>query len=1167
MRRFKTQLNLVRAALMLLIALLTTGTAWAAAELRTFTFEYNSSNQKSYICCNGSKALLGNGTWLTGTATLGDITTTITFDQNLESCIVPMTSLMQNICGYSYCIGGNYNSFNLTMTSTNKYIVHAILYNVHAISFGTVFENTSVATDNRSKTFSYYWNPDPSAGWKFIYKIDLVLNDNNQPAYKIDYELNEGTNASSNPAVYEKSTGVASFANPTKSGYTFDGWYLNADFTGDRVTSIAAGTTGDVKLYAKWRIINYYHITFSPGAYGTGTMPTDDVPIGDSYTLPECGFTASGYHFTGWLVGDNTTQQSPGTPITVNSDLVITAAWAGNKYTIHYDANGGSGSIANQSFTYPTAQNLAFNSFTKPGYKFSKWNTKADGTGTSYNEGQSVNLVTQHNETITLYAQWVIDDAGFSNQGDTYYIKNLDGWNVFCDLIASGTNLFENKTVVLQNSIGTSSKPVSRMAGDNNHRFKGTFNGNNKTLTVNYTPSSNCAPFLCTENATFQNLTVAGTITTSAKYAAGLIGQAYGTTNITNCRSSITISTSVNGDGTHGGFIASTANGSTTNFTNCIFDGSIVSTGGNTTTSCGGYVGWSPNTVTITDCLFAPASITIGTNDCYTFVRRGSATTVENSYYYTALGTAQGTQGYATRQSFPCRSVTILGTTVYYAAELALFGKTDSYTPDGSAEHPFIISNADGWDYFCDCLQDNDTWNRFSGKTVKLGADISVTRMAGSASHDFCGTFDGNHKTITFNYGSEAEPESGISALFSHTSSTKPFGVDTISPATIKDLTVGGTIWTSSNEAAGFVGRVFETLNLTGCTSNIAINSSADFPAGFINYSAGTSTVNISGCTSNATINTTASYAAGLVGHLYGSVNIEHCISNAEITAASGAGGFVGLCEHAVGFNDCLSSAIIHSADGNNSGFVGWSRSSGYLISFEGCAFNGKLLQQNGSGHSNGGFVGWKGDGKTVTITNCLVDPAALAQGETMATDGTATFSREHTAYAAIITNSYFTDTLGVVQGKQAHSITAGEGVTVEMANSAIQYGTSGITAYGTGIMYNGVLYAGINDEVSLNLDGSANGYSVNAGTLTGEGNPFTLLMPDENVTISAAAQFQRGDVNQDGNITIADVTTLIDYLLSNDSAIPAEADVNADGSVSIADVTALIDYLLSGTI
>ena len=1161
MRRFKTQLNLVRAALMLLIALLTTGTAWAATELRTYTFEYNSSNQNSYICSNGSKALLGTGNWKTGTATLGDITITISF--MADHRVYEMPTEMQNVCGYTYSLGGIFDIYDITITSANKYLVHFIGYNIRDTDNNTTFQNNTDPHDNFGKTFALEWYPSVLQRQGALYKIELILNDRDELAYRIDYELNGGTNASSNPEVYEMNIGVASFADPTRSGYIFDGWYQNADFTGNRVTSISAGAAGDVKLYAKWK--DHYFLNFNPGTQGTGTMPSAEVPIGESYPLPECGFTANGYHFTGWLVGDNTTQQSPGTPITVNSDLVITAAWAANNYTIHYDANGGSGSIANQSFTYPTAQNLAFNSFTKPGYKFSKWNTKADGTGTSYNEGQSVNLVTQHNETITLYAQWVIDDAGFSNQGDTYYIKNLDGWNVFCDLIASGTNLFENKTVVLQNSIGTASKPVSRMAGDSSHRFNGTFNGNNKTLTVNYTPSSNCAPFLCTENATFQNLTVAGTITTSAKYAAGLIGQAYGTTNITNCRSSVTINTSVNGDGTHGGFIASTANGSTTNFTNCIFDGSIVSTGGNTTTSCGGYVGWSPNTVTITDCLFAPASITIGSNDCYTFVRRGSATTVDNSYYYTALGTAQGTQGYATRQSFPCRSVTILGTTVYYAADLTLFGKTDSYTPDGSTEHPFIISNADGWDYFCDCLQDNDTWNRFSGKTVKLGADISVTRMAGSSNHDFCGTFDGNHKTITFNYGSEAEPESGISALFSHTSSTKPFGVDTISPATIKDLTVGGTIWTSSNEAAGFVGRVFDTLNLTGCTSNIAINSSADFPAGFINYSAGTSTVNISDCTSNATINTTASYGAGLVGHLFGSVNIEHCISNAKITAAGGAGGFVGLCEHAVGFNDCLSSAIIHSADGNNSGFVGWSRSSDFLISFEGCAFNGKLLQQNGSGHSNGGFVGWKGDGKTVTITNCLVDPAALAQGETMATSGTATFSREHTAYAAIINNSYFTDTLGAVQGKQAHSIIAGDGVTVGFSGTATEYGTSGITAYGTGIMYNGVLYAGINDEVSLNLDGSANGYSVNAGTLTGEGNPFTLLMPDENVTITTAAQFQRGDVNHDGHITIADVTALIDYLLSNDSEIPAEANVNGDSTVSIADVTALIDYLLSG--
>ena len=59
-----------------------------------------------------------------------------------------------------------------------------------------------------------------------------------------------------------------------------------------------------------------------------------------------------------------------------------------------------------------------------------------------------------------------------------------------------------------------------------------------------------------------------------------------------------------------------------------------------------------------------------------------------------------------------------------------------------------------------------------------------------------------------------------------------------------------------------------------------------------------------------------------------------------------------------------------------------------------------------------------------------------------------------------------------------------------------------------------------------------------------------------------------RGDVNNDGNVTIADVTALIDFLLSGNSSgvNVAAADCNQDTCVSIADVTALIDYLLSGS-
>ena len=60
------------------------------------------------------------------------------------------------------------------------------------------------------------------------------------------------------------------------------------------------------------------------------------------------------------------------------------------------------------------------------------------------------------------------------------------------------------------------------------------------------------------------------------------------------------------------------------------------------------------------------------------------------------------------------------------------------------------------------------------------------------------------------------------------------------------------------------------------------------------------------------------------------------------------------------------------------------------------------------------------------------------------------------------------------------------------------------------------------------------------------------------------------GDVNRDGFVSISDVTTLIDHLLSSDleesdSFSPDAADINEDGSISISDVSALIDKLLAG--
>ena len=63
--------------------------------------------------------------------------------------------------------------------------------------------------------------------------------------------------------------------------------------------------------------------------------------------------------------------------------------------------------MGDQAFAYDTAQNLSVNAFERTGYTFDGWNTKADGSGTSYADSETVNNLTTENEaTITFYAQW-----------------------------------------------------------------------------------------------------------------------------------------------------------------------------------------------------------------------------------------------------------------------------------------------------------------------------------------------------------------------------------------------------------------------------------------------------------------------------------------------------------------------------------------------------------------------------------------------------------------------------------------------------------------------------------------------------------------------------------------------------------------------------------------
>ena len=204
-----------------------------------------------------------------------------------------------------------------------------------------------------------------------------------------------------------------------RTGYTFVGWNTKEDGTGtsytdgQKISKLLSEDEDSLTLYAQWRI-NEYSISFDSGV----SSITQD--YGTAVTLPTPSKT--GYTFVGWL--RNGTTYSVETMPAENVELV--ASWKANKYSIYFNSNSGTGSMSKIDAVYDTKVELTSNAFTKVGYTFAGWNTKEDGTGTSYTNGQEVeNLLSEEGSSITLYAQW---EANTNTQYVVnHYTINLDG--------------------------------------------------------------------------------------------------------------------------------------------------------------------------------------------------------------------------------------------------------------------------------------------------------------------------------------------------------------------------------------------------------------------------------------------------------------------------------------------------------------------------------------------------------------------------------------------------------------------------------------------------------------------------------------------------------------------------------------------------------------------
>lgn len=227
--------------------------------------------------------------------------------------------------------------------------------------------------------------------------------------YKITYNLNGGTNNSANPSYYNVLYGV-SLKNPTKTGYTFDGWYngstkvtginegKTAWFTSadNLYQELASRKTGNITLEARWTL-NKYTLSFNPNG-GTVNPTSKTVSYGNPYgNLPTP--TKKGSRFLGWFTEKDGGTQVSSTTTMGASNVTLYAHWNSIEYTVSFNASGEFGGL---NKTYTSGQVLGLlPTPTKAGYTFLGWYYQ----DTSGNEvmATSQTVVTSHME---LYARW-----------------------------------------------------------------------------------------------------------------------------------------------------------------------------------------------------------------------------------------------------------------------------------------------------------------------------------------------------------------------------------------------------------------------------------------------------------------------------------------------------------------------------------------------------------------------------------------------------------------------------------------------------------------------------------------------------------------------------------------------------------------------------------------
>jgi len=335
----------------------------------------------------------------------------------------------------------NFSSFGLTRTGYSR--KDGGEWNTKADGSGTSFDQDveynltdySDAIKDGDKTITLY------AQWTIS-------------SYTVTYNANGGSvSPTSKSANYNTSVTLPT---PTRSGYTFNGWYT-ASSGGTKIGNAGASytVTGNITLYAQWienvLTVNYYNgnTKIRGVEYYYATNYPDGLWAYSTLGISKTGYTGTNKWETsgGTYVVDQSTSFSSGQALAKalgkdlssgNASVNVYAIWTINSYKVTYNANGGSVSPTSKSANYNTSVTLP--TPTRSGYTFNGWYTASSGGTKIGNAGASYTVT----GNITLYAQWshTCISGARSNSRVAVSRSRIIGWgytnNHWCS--ASGTD-------------------------------------------------------------------------------------------------------------------------------------------------------------------------------------------------------------------------------------------------------------------------------------------------------------------------------------------------------------------------------------------------------------------------------------------------------------------------------------------------------------------------------------------------------------------------------------------------------------------------------------------------------------------------------------------------------------------------------------------------------